>query len=43
MAAVLRKDNYDGGISFESVYPAGGGDFENGFRECVDTFKQIFG
>jgi sugar phosphate isomerase/epimerase len=43
MADAMRADQYDGVVSFESVYHPGDGDFEKGFRECVDTFKQIFG
>lgn len=42
IADELRKDSYDGVISFESVYHTGDGDFENGFRECVSLFKEIF-
>jgi len=36
-------DNYNGVISFESVYHNGDGNFENGFRSCVETFKSLFG
>ena len=43
MADALRSDTYDGVISFESVYHNGDGDFENGFRECIGKFKQLFG
>ena len=43
LADALRSDGYDGVISFESVYHPGNGDFEAGFRECVATFKRIFG
>ena len=43
MARALREDNYDGVISFESVYHPGDGDFEAGFRECIGTFKTLFG
>ncbi|WP_299651445.1 sugar phosphate isomerase/epimerase [uncultured Tateyamaria sp.] len=43
MADALRADGYDGVISFESVYHPGNGDFEAGFRACIDTFKRIFG
>ena len=43
MADALRADQYDGVISFESVYHPGNGDFEAGFRECIGSFKQIFG
>ena len=42
MADALRQDNYDGVISFESVYHNGDGDFENGFRSCIGLFKSIF-
>ena len=43
MADALRADGYDGVISFESVYHPGDGDFEAGFRLCIDRFKAIFG
>ncbi len=43
MADALRADNYDGVISFESVYHPGNGDFEAGFRHSIGLFKQIFG
>ena len=43
MAAALRADGYDGVISFESVYHPGNGDFEQGFRTCIGTFKRLFG
>ncbi len=43
MADAMRADHYDGVISFESVYHAGDGDFENGFRSCVGLFKSLFG
>lgn len=43
IADALRADNYDGVISFESVYHPGNGDFEAGFRQCVGMFKDIFG
>ncbi|MGB2295382.1 MAG: sugar phosphate isomerase/epimerase family protein [Candidatus Puniceispirillum sp.] len=43
MAQALRDNNYDGVISFESVYHNGDGDFENGFRKCIDLFKTHFG
>ncbi len=42
IADALRADDYDGVISFESVYHPGNGDFEAGFRECIGTFKEIF-
>ncbi len=43
MAAALRSDGYDGVISLESVYHPGNGDFEAGFRACIDQFKAHFG
>jgi len=43
LAQALRTDGYDGVISFESVYHPGDGDFEAGFRQCIGTFKEIFG
>lgn len=43
IADALRRDGYDGVISLESVYHPGNGDFEDGFRLCVDRFKAIFG
>ncbi|MGI9366507.1 MAG: sugar phosphate isomerase/epimerase family protein [Rhizobiaceae bacterium] len=43
LAKALRADSYDGVISFESVYHPGNGNFEDGFRLCVERFKQIFG
>jgi len=43
VADALRADGYDGVISFESVYHPGNGNFEDGFRLCIDRFKTIFG
>ncbi|MDA8746771.1 sugar phosphate isomerase/epimerase [Litoreibacter sp.] len=43
LADALRADNYDGVISFESVYHPGNGDFEQGFRLCIDRFTALFG
>ncbi len=43
MAAALRRDEYAGVISLESVYHPGDGDFEAGFRACIDRFKEWFG
>ena len=43
MAEALRKDGYDGTISFESVYHPGNGNFEDGFRQNIGIFKEIFG
>ena len=43
MSDALREDGYDGVISFESVYHPGDGDFEAGFRQCIDQFTKVFG
>ncbi len=43
LAQALREDRYDGVISFESVYHPGNGDFEAGFRDCIGTFRDVFG
>lgn len=42
MADALRKDGYDGVVSFEGVYHPGNGDFEAGFRQCIGLFKEHF-
>ncbi len=42
LADALRSDSYAGVISFESVYHPGNGNFEDGFRLCIDRFKAIF-
>lgn len=43
MADALRRDGYDGVVSFESVYHPGDGDFEAGFHRCIGPFKEWFG
>ena len=43
IAAALNADDYQGVVSFESVYHPGNGDFEAGFRACIGQFKDIFG
>jgi len=43
VADALRADGYDGVISYESVYRPDGGDFEDGFRQCIGAFKEIYG
>ncbi len=42
LSAALKDSGYEGVISFESVYHPGDGDFEKGFRECVEVFKECF-
>jgi len=43
IADAMRADGYDGVVSFESVYHCGDGNFELGFRRCIDRFKKHFG
>ena len=43
IADALRTDGYDGVLSLESVYHPGTGDFEDGFKLCVEQFKALFG
>lgn len=42
MADALREDNYAGVVSLESVFHPGNSNFEDGFRQCVGLFKQVF-
>ena len=42
ISKALRDDEYNGVISFESVYHPGNGNFEDGFRLCIDKFKRLF-
>ncbi len=42
IANALRTDGYNGVISLESVYHPGSGNFEEGFRACIDLFKKTF-
>jgi sugar phosphate isomerase/epimerase len=43
LATALRRDNYGGVVSLESVYRPEGGSFEDGFRASVGVLKQLFG
>ena len=43
IAAALKKDNYQGVVSLESVYHPDNGTYEDGFRECLPVFKKLFG
>jgi sugar phosphate isomerase/epimerase len=43
IAGALRQDNYQGIVSYESVYRPDNGTFEDGFRESLPAFKRIFG
>lgn len=42
MADALRDDGYGGVISLESVFHTGDGNFEQGFRLCIERFKALF-
>lgn len=42
LANALRKDEYNGVISLESVYRPDGGSFEDGFRTSANILKQLF-
>ena len=42
IAKALREDNYQGVISYESVYSPEGGSFEDGFRASLPLFKKLF-
>lgn len=43
IAGALKKDGYQGVISLESVYRPDNGTFEDGFRESLSVFKELFG
>jgi len=43
IAEALKKDDYQGVISLESVYRPDDGTFEDGYRECLPAFKKLFG
>ena len=42
IAKALKKDDYQGVISLESVYRPDDGTFEDGYRECLPAFKRLF-
>jgi sugar phosphate isomerase/epimerase len=42
IAMGLVEDNYQGIVSFESVYRPKGGDFEAGFKASLPLFKRLF-
>ena len=39
----LKRDGFQGVVSYESVYRPDGGTFEDGFKASVGKFKKIFG
>ncbi len=43
IAKALKNDNYQGVISYESVYRPEGGSFEDGFQASLPLFKKLFG
>ena len=43
IAEALRADNYQGIVSLEANYRPEGGDFIDGTRSSLDTFKKVFG
>ncbi|MCP4398451.1 MAG: sugar phosphate isomerase/epimerase [bacterium] len=43
IAGALKRDNYQGVVSLESVYRPDNGTFEDGFRACWPRLKQLFG
>jgi len=42
IAAALKRDNYQGVASLESVYRPDNGTFEDGFRKSLTTFKRLY-
>ena len=42
IAGALKRDNYNGVVSYEGVYRPDNGTFEDGFRESLPVFKQLF-
>ena len=43
IAGALKRDNYQGVVSYEGVYRPTGGTFEDGFNESLPAFKKLFG
>ena len=43
LAEALRRDEYAGVISFESVHRPDDGTFEDGFRRSFLAFRELFG
>ena len=42
IAKALKRDNYQGVVSLESVYHPLNGTYEDGYRECLPKFKELF-
>jgi len=43
IASALKRDNYQGVVSLESVYHPDNGSYEDGFREYLPEFLKLFG
>lgn len=43
IADSLRRDNFQGVVTMESVFRPEGGSFEDGYRACLPMFKEVFG
>jgi sugar phosphate isomerase/epimerase len=43
IAGALKRDEYQGVVSLESVYRPENGTFEDGYRECLPVFQELFG
>ena len=43
IAGALKRDNYNGVVSYEGVYRPDNGTYEDGFRESLPVLKKIFG
>ena len=39
----LKRDGFQGVVSYESVYRPDGGTIEDGFKASFEEFKRIFG
>ncbi len=42
IANALKRDNYQGVVSLESVYHPLNGTYEDGYKECLPKFKELF-
>ena len=42
IAKALKRDDYQGVVSLESVYHPLNGSYEDGYRECLPKFKELF-
>jgi len=42
IGAALKRDGFQGVVSYESVYRPDGGTFEDGFKASIEKFKSTF-